>query len=341
MAARPEAETPNDGNLRPRAFAKKADDYYPTRTLWRRAGSQEIAVIVPCKSRKSWIVDSGAANHFVNDLSYFKAYHVENGPFMECSNGQTSPIVGAGTVELHLLREDGQVAVHTLTHAYFAPESTCNMLSLLQLELETGVQIRHDRAITLRCADGVDMGHVVRHERLCYLVPSPAYHDTDNRILYSCPDKKALLCVRATQDIAKVKPCAKDRSDEFHVQCPIIDRHDHRTLIPCEDLPAHVQTHRHESYECVRVFDLGCTERFSSETAIKEHMAKAHMWTRVGPVRTYAVIDLRTPASARELTDGQTLHTCLLCLRLFLHRRELIMHHIRSHGDGMKADWVT
>ena len=88
MAERPEAKEDGSDRIRAQAVGERVVDNYPTHALCRRFRFHEMAVIVPRRTRKTWIVDSGADAHCANDLAYFKNYHVmENRPMTECANG--------------------------------------------------------------------------------------------------------------------------------------------------------------------------------------------------------------------------------------------------------------
>ena len=191
-----------------------------------------------------------------------------------------TPIVGAGTVELNLLREDGRVAVLTLTNVCYTPEVTCNVLSPGQLrrERQVLVQPQLNHATTLRCPNGVDMGHVVEHGKLWHLVPSPDYHDTDNEIWYPCTHAKvkAINCKWYTTDDTKIRPHAEAHFVRNFLPCPLQDNRSCNSGYPPDDLEALLKGHREGSYECPRALDRVCNENFSSEILLLVHLDKTH-----------------------------------------------------------------
>ena len=75
-----------------------------------------------------WLLDSGASNHFCNDITAFKTLRTAGSArFVRVANGQRILIRGYGEVEWHTTDTDGLPITITLHNVAFVPEFSSNL----------------------------------------------------------------------------------------------------------------------------------------------------------------------------------------------------------------------
>jgi len=81
-------------------------------------------------SKTTWVVDSGAQMHIVNDKAFFTSYNPMSTNIRTASEGGQLIIEGGGTIELHLRNPGGSRTVFELRRAVYAPNARCNLFAL-------------------------------------------------------------------------------------------------------------------------------------------------------------------------------------------------------------------
>lgn len=84
-------------------------------------------------SENTWLVDSGAQVHIVNDRSIFTKFAPLDMKIGTASEGQSLKIEGGGVVQITVETSSGEQCLLELNDVTYAPESRCNLLSVPQL----------------------------------------------------------------------------------------------------------------------------------------------------------------------------------------------------------------
>lgn len=90
------------------------------------------------KARDTWILDSGANAHVVNDIRWFNEFH-PCAYFVDTADQDSRlAIKGGGSVSIDMQTKEGVVELQ-LTNVAYAPETRCNILSLSLLAEDAGL----------------------------------------------------------------------------------------------------------------------------------------------------------------------------------------------------------
>lgn len=126
-------------------------------TETKQSGLAFIATNTNQKNKDTWLVDTGANMHIVNDTKWFlpNTFHDFDLTIHTADKSTALKIGGGGRVKLPLLC-DGQVSVITLDHVAYAPNARCNLFSPTKLKLKGEFDEDH---MVLRTRSGQSAGH--------------------------------------------------------------------------------------------------------------------------------------------------------------------------------------
>ena len=126
-------------------------------------------------TRETWLADTGANMHIVNDIRWFKKETFR--PFKECSvdistaDGSTTlQVKGGGTVQVILKNPDGWPRKVSLSDVAYAPQGKCNLFSggmFAQKAKLTGIY--NDQYMTWINDTGHKIGHAIFDNGLYHL----------------------------------------------------------------------------------------------------------------------------------------------------------------------------
>jgi transposase InsO family protein len=92
-----------------------------------------------------WYIDSGASTHYCHEAHLVHSVVSCTGEAVASATGSRVPVVGIGSVTVHMATTDKSDIVVTLTNVSFAPALTVNLLSVSRLTA-AGLDVRFTRA---------------------------------------------------------------------------------------------------------------------------------------------------------------------------------------------------
>ena len=99
-----------------------------------RQPSQDAMVIsdaLMARSKKDWVIDSGATSHMCNDRSNFTEYEqLRSDDKVTLGDGSTLKVAGEGTVDLDMLLDDGTRRSCALKKVLYVPKLAYNLVSV-------------------------------------------------------------------------------------------------------------------------------------------------------------------------------------------------------------------
>jgi hypothetical protein len=86
--------------------------------------------VVPNITKNSWLCDSGASVHIVNDRSLFVEYSPHTQNIGTCSDNKDLLVKGKGTIEIQVSSPEQKPITFRLGEVRYAPNSRCNLFSI-------------------------------------------------------------------------------------------------------------------------------------------------------------------------------------------------------------------
>ena len=121
-------------------------------------------------SSDTWLADSAANMHIVNDTKWFKTFHLLDADINTADNSAVLEVKGGGTVEAVMKDADGQMTKLSLSDVAYAPKGCCNLLSVGMLAKKAGIRGRFDdNNMILSTAEGADVGYAKFHNGLYHI----------------------------------------------------------------------------------------------------------------------------------------------------------------------------
>ena len=80
-------------------------------------------------SKNTWLADTGANAHVVNDMRWFTDFVPMNMNIGTANDATSMRIRGGGTVAIQLVDLEGDICEVTLSDVAYAPDARCNLLS--------------------------------------------------------------------------------------------------------------------------------------------------------------------------------------------------------------------
>lgn len=111
------------------------------------------------KSSDTWLADTGANMHIVNDIKWFTKFHPLDIQINTADGSSTLAIKGGGTVQVVLKSQDGYSVTVSLSDVAYAPQGRCNLFScgvFVEKGKMTGVY--NDESMTWVTKDGQEVG---------------------------------------------------------------------------------------------------------------------------------------------------------------------------------------
>lgn len=91
----------------------------------------------------SWLIDSGATQHYTHDKTVFTTFRKTNDE-LRVADGRSVEITGVGSVKFNSRLENGDSTMFTLKEVYYAPKLAANLISLPKLDEHAGLKTRSD-----------------------------------------------------------------------------------------------------------------------------------------------------------------------------------------------------
>ena len=158
-----------------------------------------------------WIVDSGANVCIANDKAWFSEFQKITYTVGTANNGGLH-IEGAGTVLLQLATDGNEPVELELHNVAYAQDARCNILSLSWIAEKaklTGVW--GIKGISIRTAEGFEVGHASLIDGLFHLQIDPPEHPNDVQPSQGGP---ILLQANSTRDVEKVEEDSTQTADQ-------------------------------------------------------------------------------------------------------------------------------
>ena len=128
----------------------------------------------PVQSCDSWLADTAANMHIVNDLKWFTDFHAFDVDINTADKSAVLQVQGGGKVEVLLLNDQQQPIKLRLSNVAYAPRGRCNLLSLGLLAEKADVRGRWDnQGMTLYKRDKTDVGYATLSSGLFHLSIKP------------------------------------------------------------------------------------------------------------------------------------------------------------------------
>ncbi|KAI9667753.1 MAG: hypothetical protein M1821_000570 [Bathelium mastoideum] len=143
---------PNGDHLKPRQEDGESIKHGDITTK-NESAPEGVKAVASSKSRK-WIVDSGATDNIVNDISWFDAFHPGVGKTSGLGS-ESVKIAGRGNVTLELTDKHQNTHTLELGLAWYCPTANYNMISMRRLSDHNGIRGRWGKSITLITKEGV------------------------------------------------------------------------------------------------------------------------------------------------------------------------------------------
>ena len=100
------------------------------------------------------VLDSGASDHFCNDISMFDDMHDVHNRFVKVANGKRIHIQKAGTIRLRLCNQYGEIKTFVLKDVAFVPSFSHTLLSVRMLWKKHRLQCKMGKSNVLKSLDG-------------------------------------------------------------------------------------------------------------------------------------------------------------------------------------------
>ena len=104
------------------------------------------------RSRASYIVDSGASLHCINDINLFDSIYQDHRPVkLRVANGKILVSHAVGSVKINLQRQDGTTHSILIHNVVYHPEFSHNLLSVRRLWKDNGLKARFGDKNYFKC----------------------------------------------------------------------------------------------------------------------------------------------------------------------------------------------